>query len=150
MQANLNSVEPISPTHAQMPAPTAGARGEVPDYPKDLYDAAHIENGHINFNNAIMAVRAPNHGKPEYVPPPIPAAIAEATKREMEAGAKRVAEFAEQKAAQQAIAKRTPEPWEGKSTAVFRPGDVSEYRAGLKSPAQTPSKDNVRQPVARQ
>ena len=137
-------------TTNQMPAQTSASTAGVPEYPKDLYDAAHIENGHRDFNDRIMAVRAPNQGKPEYVPPPPPPAIAAQIKAEMEAGAKRVAEFAAQKAANKALAKRTPEKWEGTNTPVFRPSDVSEYRNTLKSPAQTHSKDvGLRQPAPR-
>ncbi len=64
-----------------------------------------------------------------YVPPPVPERIAEATRLEMEAGRRRVAEFAEQQANRPKPAE--PHPSEGTSTAVFRPADyVPDQRKG--------------------
>lgn len=119
----------------QAPKPTTDVLvAHVPDYPKDLYDAAHIENGHIDFNNRILAVRGPNQGKPPYVPPPIPEAVSKQTELEMAAGAHRVKHFEALRAEQKEIAARTKEPWEGKSTAIFRPAEAREY-TNIKAPA---------------
>jgi hypothetical protein len=64
-----------------------------------------------------------------YVPPPVPERIAENTRLEMEAGRKRVAEFAEQQANRPQPA--PPPPSEGTNTAVFRPNDyVPDQKKG--------------------
>lgn len=93
---------------------------QVPDYPKDLYNEAVIANEMRDFNTQLG-----NAMRPEiktYTPPPVPPAIAEATRREMEAGRKRVAEFAAVEQQRRVVmAERKKEPWEGNTTAVFRP-----------------------------
>lgn len=150
MEATPSQAAPeVNPETAPVQsAPTAAVY--VPEYPKDLYDEAHIENGHRAFNDRLMAVRAPNGGKPAYVPPAPPAAVATQTELEMAAGAKRVSHFQEQEAARkEQVAARVHEKWEGKTTAVFRPPAFTEYSATFKSPAQTPSKDNLRAPFQR-
>lgn len=93
---------------------------EVPDYPKSVYDEAHIDNEMRDFN-----VQLGNANRPvinAYTPPPVPAAIAKATLAEMEAGRARVAEFAAVEGIRRAaVAARPKEPWEGNTTQVFRP-----------------------------
>lgn len=149
MEASTPTSPEATPPKAQpMSAPvTDASAGTVPEYPKDLYDEAHIENEHRDFNQRIMEARAPR--EKEVIPPAVAPGIAAQTLAEMEAGRARVAHFEEIEANRKTIAARVPEKWEGKSTPVFRPGDVSEYKTTLKGPAQTVSKDNVRQPTPR-
>jgi hypothetical protein len=114
----------------------------VPEYPKDLYTEAQIENEHRDFNQKLIEARAIRE-KPEYKPPPVPPAVIEQTRLEMEAGAKRVAEFEQMKKEQKALA-RVPDKWEGKTVEVFRPPDFREYTSTFKSPAMTVSKENLK------
>ena len=116
----------------------------VPNYPKELYDAAAIENEHRDFNARLAEVRSPT--KVEYIPPPVPDAVSKQTRLEMETGSKRVKQFEVQRAEQQAIAARVPEPWEGKTVPIFRPGDAREYK-DVKG--TNVSKDAVAQPTPR-
>lgn len=71
-----------------------------------------------DFTLKVLAARQLDQPKP-YVTPPIPPRIAEQTRLEMEAGARRVAEFQEQ----QASRPRPPAPVDGSTTSVFRPED---------------------------
>lgn len=154
MEANPNPTQ-MDPQSAAPSVPTANET--APNYPKELYDDAHIENEHRDFNLKLMAARGPNQGKPEYVPPPIPPAIAEATRLEMEAGKARVEHFSKIEAERKLIAARVPEKWEGTSTPLFRPGNFEEYKPKSKNPVGAlnemnamQSKDRgVRQPVSR-
>lgn len=118
----------------------------VPDYPKNIYNEAHVSNDRMDFEERLMASRAPPDVKP-YVPPPVPDAIAERTRQEMQAGAKRVEEFKviEQDRRIQA-ATRAKEPWEGETVEVFRPGNFEEYKNTLRQVGNTTSKDNLTQP----
>lgn len=93
---------------------------DVPDYPKSIYDSAHIENEMMDFNTQLGNANRPVIK--DYTPPPVPAAIAKATLAEMEAGRARVAEFAAVEGIRRAaVAARPKEPWEGNTTQVFRP-----------------------------
>lgn len=106
---------------------------EVPDYPKSIYDSAHIENEMRDFNTQLGNANRPVIKT--YTPPPVPQAIADATRREMEAGRQRVAEFAEVEAIRrEQMANRTKEPWEGNTTQVFRP---AAYVPDPKQPDRT-------------
>lgn len=93
---------------------------EVPDYPKSIYNEAHIENEMMDFQQQLGAAMRPPIK--EYTPPAVPAAIAAATRLEMEAGRARVAEFAAVEGIRRAaIAARPKEPWEGNTVQIFRP-----------------------------
>lgn len=84
----------------------------------DEYRAAHSENMKRDFVTGVMAAR--NVVEKPYTPPAVPERIAESTRLEMAAGAKRVAEF-EQIEAQRP--KRPVDPSNGTMTPVFRPAD---------------------------
>lgn len=131
-------LESLEPEQAPPPLPE-----EVPavEYPKDLYELAHIENDHRTFEARLAEACQPV--VKEYTPPPVPVQIAENTRREMEAGRRRVAEFAELESKRQATINepRKKEPWEGTNTPVFRPGEFDEYKTTMKSPVLTQSKD---------
>lgn len=152
MEANPNPTQ-MDPANAGPSVLTANET-VAPSYPKELYDDAHIENEHRDFNAKLMEARSPNKGKPEYVPPPVPPAIAEATRLEMEAGKNRVTHFEKIEAERKLIAARVPEKWEGKSTPIFRPADFEEYKPKSKAPVGAlnemnamQSKDRLRQPL---
>lgn len=115
---------------------------EAPNYPKDIYDEAHIEDGHREFNNKLLEARAARDDVVFKPPDPHPDVLAR-TQAEMDAGAARVAEFDAEKSkrAEDTSPTRKPEPWEGQTTEVFRPADFREQKAEFKSPAQTKSKD---------
>lgn len=135
----------VSQSPDPTPTPTAEAEAApaednfiqiaVPDYPKQLYDAAVIENEMMDFNTQLGNAMRPVIR--EYTPPPIPTAIAEATRREMEAGRQRVAEFAEQEKLRRVLVateQRRKEPWEGNSVSIFRP---QAYVPDPKAPDRT-------------
>lgn len=110
---SLPSVPVIpQPSTADVPAAVGVSR--------EAYDDAWVENSHRDFAIRIAQARAPAP-KPVVLPCVAPG-VAEATRREMEAGAKRVAQFAEAEAHRRVIP-RKKEPWEGNSTPVFRPID---------------------------
>jgi hypothetical protein len=97
-----------------------------------VYDEAMAQNREHEFIGAIMEARKPPDVK-EYTPPQVSAAIAEQTRLEMEAGAKRVAEFAAQEAERQAVHERNKrDKWADKeSVPVFRPDDyVPDQKKG--------------------
>lgn len=109
--------------------------------------AAENENTKRTFLAKVAATRKAHEPKP-YTPPEVPAQIAENTRLEMEAGRKRVSEFEEM---ERLRPKKAPvdDPRVGKTTSVFRPEEFDEYKSAFRSPAQTVSKDNIRQPPAR-
>ncbi len=113
---------PIStpPPETDPPAEDNFIQIVAPDYPKTLYDSAMVENEMRDFQMQLG-----NAMRPEiktYTPPPVPKAIAEATRREMEAGRQRVAEFAAVEGQRRVIiANRVKEPWEGNTVEIFRP-----------------------------
>lgn len=77
---------------------------------------------------------------PEIVPTqPVSSHITEQTRLEMEAGRKAVTHH-ETLRTLGPIAPRKIDPWEGKSTPILRPGNIDEYKATFKSPAQTKDK----------
>jgi hypothetical protein len=97
-----------------------------------VYDEAMAQNREHEFIGAIMEARKPQEVK-EYTPPQVSAAIAEQTRLEMAAGAKRVAEFAAQEAERQAVHERNKrDKWADKeSVPVFRPDDyVPDQKKG--------------------
>lgn len=87
-----------------------------------IYSEAAESNREHDFIKAIMAARAPVE-KPPYVPPVPPPAVQEQTRLEMEAGRKRVMEFAaEEVARQEAHERHRRDKWADKgSVEVFRP-----------------------------
>lgn len=148
----INPAQPeATPPKASPPAaPTTDASAaNIPEYPRELYDEASIENEHRDFNDRLLKARLPNQGKPAYETPPVPDAVVKQTDLEMKAGAERVKHFENLEHERKGLAARTKEAWEktpAANTPVFRPPDFSEYRNTFKSPAQTPSKDTLRQP----
>lgn len=149
MEANLNRTQTDPPSAGQS-APTAAGTDQntVPNYPKELYDEALIEDEHRNFNLRLREAHQPKVSS--YVAPPVPPAIAAVTALEMAAGKARVEHFEGVEKDRQGIAARTKEKWEGDSKAVFRPADFEEYKPTLKSSVQTQSKDvGLRQPTPR-
>lgn len=113
---------------AQTPAPEATAEAvpepapsKEPIWSPELermamaeYQQATNENISRNFLTALAAARSPKVNV--YTPPPVPPAIQENTRLEMEAGRKRVAEFEAMEALRP---KRPVEPVN--SVPVFRP-----------------------------
>ena len=89
-----------------------------------VYDEAQEVNREKDFVHAIMEARKPPE-KPEYVPPAPPPAVLEQTRLEMEAGKKRVAEFAAQEEMRKEVHERNrKDKWADKgSVEVFRPDD---------------------------
>jgi len=97
-------------------------------FTKDLQEQAENENMQRNFMLSMQQAQRPEV-KP-YTPPEVPKQIAETTRLEMEAGRKRVAEFA---ALEQARVRIVPQhdPSAGKTVPVFRPADwVPDQRKG--------------------
>jgi len=97
-----------------------------------IYDEAMEVNREHDFVQAITAARRPPE-KPTYVPPPVPPAVAEQTRLEMEAGRKRVMEFAAQEIErQEAHERHKRDKWADKgSVEVFRPPEyVPDQRKG--------------------
>jgi hypothetical protein len=98
----------------------------VQQFSRDLMERAESENLARNFALSMQAQRNPV--VVPYVTPAVPPQIAENTRLEMEAGRKRVAEF---EALEAARPKRAPDPTQGGSVAVFRPGDyVPDQKQG--------------------
>jgi hypothetical protein len=96
------------------------------------YDEAMDTNREHDFVKAIMEARKPV-ATPEYTPPAVPPAIAEQTRLEMEAGRKRVMEFAGQEIErQEAHERHKRDKWADKgSVEVFRPDDyVPDQKKG--------------------
>lgn len=119
---------------ADVPAP------EYSEIPKDLYDEAWVEHSHRGFNDRIMAARTPVIKA--VIAPAVAPQILATTQMEMEAGRKRVADFAEAEMQRRAIP-RKKEAWEGSNTPIFRPGQFDEYKGTLKSPAHTVDKTHL-------
>jgi len=97
-----------------------------------IYDEAMELNRERDFRDAILAARAPLV-KPPYVPPAPPPAMVEQTRLEMEAGRKRVMEFAaEEVARREAHERHKNDKWADKgSVEVFRPADyVPDQKKG--------------------
>jgi hypothetical protein len=97
-----------------------------------IYDEAMDTNREHEFVHAIMEARKPPEVA-EHVPPSIPPAIAEQTRLEMEAGRKRVMEFAGQEVErQEAHERHKRDKWADKgSVEVFRPDDyVPDQKKG--------------------
>lgn len=135
---------PATTNESQPPQAEAAPRADVPlvQLPPSVRDEAERENMHRDLAQRLAAANQPKVDT--YVPPAVPEQIAKTTQAEMAAGAKRVAEFAELEAIRKQMnATRAAEAWEGKNTAVFRPGDVAEYK-NIKAP--NVSKDAVAQP----
>jgi len=89
-----------------------------------IYDEAVEQDREFDFIKAILAARTPPE-KPVHIPPTPPPAVVEQTRLEMEAGKKRVMEFAtEEISRQEAHARHRADKWADKgSTPVFRPDD---------------------------
>lgn len=86
---------------------------------------AENENKVRDFMGKLAAAKRPEDTP--YVPPPIPLRIAEQTRKEMETGAARVAEFE----AQQAARPRARPETDRSMTPVFRPADfVPDQKKG--------------------
>lgn len=97
-----------------------------------VYSEASELNREHDFVHAILKAREPVH-KPEYVPPAPPPAVVTQTQLEMEAGRKRVMEFAAQEIErQEAHERHKNDKWAQKpDTAVFRPDDyVPDQKKG--------------------
>lgn len=119
---------------ASEPTVTAvgGAEVHMVEIPRDIYETADEDNRQRTFTHDLLAARTPQDA-PAYVPPPVPAGVAAQTKAEMEAGSKRVAEFAAAEKDRKAVtAAHSRDKWaEPGSVAVFRPGDfVPDQRKG--------------------
>jgi hypothetical protein len=97
--------------------PAAAVAAPTQDFTAD--DQLHAESDNLqrDFMARIAAARAPDP-KP-YTPPAVPERIAEQTRLEMEAGRRRVEEFAALEASRP---KRAPQT-DGSMTPVFRPED---------------------------
>lgn len=94
------------------------------DFTKD--DQLHAESDNLQRDFLARVAAAKEAGKPkEYTTPPIPERIAEQTRLEMEAGRRRVAEFAALEAS------RPKRPGTQDTVAVFRPADfVPDQKKG--------------------
>jgi len=114
-------------TEINQPAAVAAAQ-DVQNFTRDVQEQAENDNMQRDFMVAVAAARNPEP-KP-YTPPPIPERIAEATRLEMEAGRRRVSEFA---AIEAARPKPQPQAQPGNATMtpVFRPADfVPDQKKG--------------------
>lgn len=117
---------------------TAAQRAE------DAHVAAN-EAAKQDFERRVMAAREPETAplKAQPVAPQIEAQ----TRAEMAAGQRMNEHHANLRAnAPQRRQIIRPGVTEPTTTAVFRPGQHDEYKASFRSPAQTVSKDNLRQP----
>lgn len=122
-------------TEAPEPTVTAvgGAEVKMVEIPREIYENAVEDNRQRNFVHAILDARTP-HQRPEYVTPPVPAGVAEQTRLEMEAGRKKVLEAEGNEAERKRVTEaHKNDKWQtqGKTEAVFRPGDfVPDPRKG--------------------
>lgn len=123
---------------SDMQSQTTDASDEKPFDPtrsKDeakIYADAEEANRIRDFEAAIVASRTPLP-VPEYIPPKPAPAILEQTRLEMEAGKKRVAEFAAEEATRREIHEANKrDKWADKgSVEIFRPADyVPDQRKG--------------------
>lgn len=126
--------EAMAPEAASEPTVTAvgGAEVHMVAIPDAIYDTAQEDNRQRTFTHELLAARTPQEG-PAYVPPPVCKGILDQTKAEMEAGAKRVAEFAEAEIGRKIITDaHKNDKWVPQgSVPVFRPGDfVPDQRKG--------------------
>jgi len=122
----------------------AQASADVPlvQAPQSVRDDAEREDMHRDFERRMAEANQPKVDT--YVTPPVPSQIAANTRLEMEAGRRRVSEFAGIEAARQKFnAVRKAEAWEGQNTPIFRPGNFEEYK-NIKGPSV--SKDALTQP----
>jgi hypothetical protein len=113
----------------------------APDYDPDTYQRAHDDNLKRDFLEAVGQRNSFNpsggggNNPPEYVPPPIPARVAEQTRLEMEAGRRAVAEAEARDKAMAAIRKANQErdaAASGTMKTVFAPDDyVPNMQQGL-------------------
>lgn len=114
---DLHQSPPSVPVVSQPPTADVPAAVGVS---RETYDEAWVENSHREFAQRIAQARAPVVKAP--VAPCVAPRIAETTRLEMEAGARRVAQFAEAEQHRRVIP-RKKEAWEGTNTAIFRPID---------------------------
>lgn len=92
---------------------------------RELRQQADDDDLKRTFMERVAVARAPL--TTAYVPPPVPSQIAAQTLLEMQAGADRVAQFAEQ----ERLRPRPKPPEDGNTTAVFRPEDyVPDQKKG--------------------
>lgn len=92
-------------------------------------DQAHQERIKREFEAAVLAVRAQETAAP--LPPmPVPRAISEQTRREMEAGAKQSAYWKEQQK-QRPLPNAKEIQAAGVNTPVFRPGEYAHEKGGI-------------------
>jgi hypothetical protein len=146
LQTGLLSARPSTPT-ASAPA-SAPINVNLPDdvtvkvteinqvaevheqaFTRELQEEAEAENLKKDVLGRILAARQAHDDEGKaYVPPPVPPAVAEATRLEMEAGRKRIAEHE----AAAAHRPRPPvDPREGGSRPVIRPDDyVPNFKQG--------------------
>jgi hypothetical protein len=138
MAKNKRTFQQADSEHSEVPNQTADDLEQRPFDPTrskeegKIYDEAMAQNREHEFVTAIMAARNPPEVK-EYVAPEVPPAIAAQTKLEMEAGAKRVMEFAGQEIErQEAHERHRRDRWADKeSVPVFRPDDyVPDQKKG--------------------
>lgn len=97
-----------------------------------VYEDAVADNREHDFRHAILEARRPPD-PPKHVPPTMSPAVAEQTRLEMEAGAKRVAQFEAEEAARRATHDANQkDKWADKgSVEVFRPADyVPDQKKG--------------------
>jgi hypothetical protein len=116
--ADVSEEKPFDPTRSKEEGKT--------------YDEAQDINREHDFVKAILKAREPPP-VPEHTPPQVPPAIVEQTRLEMEAGRKRMMEFAgEEVARQEAHERHKRDKWADKeSTPVFRPDDyVPDQKKG--------------------
>ena len=92
--------------------------------PASVFADADEDNRRRDFTLAIVEARTPPP-EPEQVKQPIPKALAEQTRLEMEAGAKRVAEFAaNERERQDAMERHKRDKWQARNNEeIFRPGE---------------------------
>lgn len=113
-----------------------------PEQYEELQRVAKLEDEKRDFLLKVAAAR--KQPVENIATPPVAERILEQTKAEMAAGAALVAKHGAAMARRPAPA---PDRWDGNNNqSVLRPEAFDEYRTQFKTPGQTPSKDNVRQP----
>lgn len=136
--------EPISEPDTPMATAVGGAVVPYTDVPKAIYDEAQEDHRRYLFRELILEARLPSQVEhAEAAPPPVPPAIAEQTRLEMETGRKRNEHYAGIEAQRlKMVEAQKKDQWADKPTEqVFRPANY------IPDPRKTPGQRSLTVPL---